>query len=322
MALRTPRILARPAAWWRAASPELRGILLMCISTFCFSVMHVLIRYTSTTTDLHSFQIAFFRNVFGFMVFLPVLISQGAGFLRTERLALHGVRSLFNIGAMLMFFYALSITEVAHVTALGFSAPIFAGILSVVILGERFRARRWAAIGCGVIGMLVIVRPGLIPIELGTILVIGSAFLWSVVLTIIKVMSRTESSLTIVAYMNIFLSIYALGPALWVWQWPDATGWALMAIIAVWGTFAQVCVSQAISETEPTLVMPFDFLRLIWVAVLGAIVFGEVPDRFIWAGGAIIFASGFYLAYRERQARREKTAPVSPSVPGPGAPRS
>lgn len=292
------------AAAWRGFSPELRGIILMCVSTLCFSVMHVIIRYTTLSTDLHPYQIAFFRNVFGFFVFLPLIISQGIGFLRTNRLMLHGIRSLFNIGAMLMFFYALSITEVGHVTALGFSAPIFAGILSVIFLGERFRLRRWAAIGLGIVGMLVIVRPGVIPFELGPGLVIASAFLWAVVLTIIKIMSRTESSLTIVAYMNIFLAIYALGPAIWVWVWPPVEGWLLMIAIAICGTAAQICVSQALKEAEQTLIMPFDFLRLIWVAVIGFWVFGEVPDQYVWAGGAIIFTSGVYLAYRERLARK------------------
>ena len=289
---------------WKILTPEMRGILLMCVSTACFATMHVFIRYTSTNTELHSFQIAFFRNVFGFLVFLPLIVSQGVGFLKTKRLALHGIRSLFNIGAMLSFFYALSITEVAHVTALGFSAPIFAGILSVVVLGERFRLRRWIAIACGIVGMLVIVRPGIIPLGLGPLLVIGSAFLWAVVLTMIKIMSRTESSLTIVAYMNIFLALYALGPALWVWTWPTAMGWALMVAIAIFGTFAQICVSSALHETDQTVIMPFDFLRLIWVAALGFAVFGEVPDRYIWIGGAIIFGSGVYMAYRERKARR------------------
>ena len=288
---------------WRNASPELRGILLMCLSTFCFSVMHVIIRYTSLNTDLHAFQIAFFRNVFGFLVFLPLLFSQGTGFLKTNRLGLHGFRSLFNIGAMLMFFYALTITEVGHVTALGFSAPIFAAILSTVLLGEKFRIRRWSAIGFGVLGMLVIVRPGIIPFELGPALVITSALCWAIVLSFIKVMSRTESSLTIVAYMNIFLALYALGPAIWVWVWPPLEGWLFMVAIALFGTVAQICVSQSLKETDQTLVMPFDFLRLIWVAVIGFWVFGEVPDRYVWAGGAIIFAAGIYLGWREHKAK-------------------
>lgn len=289
--------------YWKTLTPEMRGILLMCLSTACFAIMHTFIRYASTHTDVHSFQLAFFRNVFGFLIFVPILLTRGAGFLKTRRLGLHGLRSLFNIAAMLCFFYALSITPLAHVTALGFSAPIFAGILSVLVLGERFRLRRWIAVGFGFVGMLVIVRPGIVPLGLGPILVICSTLMWATVLTMIKIMSRTESSLTIVAYMNIFLAIYALGPALWVWTWPTAEGWALMVAIALFGTVAQICVSSALHETGQTVIMPFDFLRLIWVALLGFAFFGEVPDRFIWIGGAIIFVSSVYMAYRERRAR-------------------
>ena len=296
--------------YWKALSPEMRGILLMVVSTACFATTHTIIRYASTHTEVHSFQLAFFRNVFGFLIFVPILLTQGAGFLKTNRLGLHGLRSLFNIGAMLCFFYALSITELAHVTALGFSAPIFAGILSVVVLGERFRARRWIAVACGFVGMLVIVRPGIIPLGLGPILVIISTLLWATVLTMIKIMSRTESSLTIVAYMNIFLAIYALGPALWVWTWPTAMGWGLMVAIALFGTVAQICVSAALHETDQTVIMPFDFLRLIWVAILGFAAFGEIPDKFIWIGGAIICASGVYMAYRERQSSKARTEDV------------
>jgi drug/metabolite transporter (DMT)-like permease len=301
-------------------------MLLMCVSTLGFAVMHTLIRYASA--ELHPVQIAFFRNVFGFLVFLPVLAQGGIGFMRTERIGLHAFRGLLNIGAMLMFFYALSVVEVARATALAFSAPVFAGILSVVFLGERFRIHRWGAIAAGFVGMLVILRPGLIPLELGPVLVVASSLLWATVMIIIKVMSRTESSLAIVAYMNVFLAIYSVVPALFVWQWPSAEGWALMAAIGITGTLGQLGLSQSLAETEPTVVMPFDFLRLIWVAGLGFWIFGEVPDVFVWIGGAIIFASGFYLAWRENQARRgeareaERSAAITPCSgsdrPGPG----
>lgn len=287
------------ATAWNAAPPELRGIILMCASTVCFSSMHVMIRHASA--ELHPMQIAFFRNFFGFLVFLPVLASSGLGFLKTKRLGLHAFRGIINAGAMLSFFYALSITEVAHATALGFSAPIFAGVLSVIFLGERFRLRRWIAIFVGFLGVMVILRPGIIPMDTGPILVIAASFCWAVVLTMIKVMSRTESSLTIVAYMNIFLAIYSLGPALWFWTWPTVDGWFWMVAIGVTGTVAQMFISQSLKETDPTVVMPFEFLRLIWVALLGAWIFGEIPDQFTWIGGGIVFASGFYLAWRERR---------------------
>jgi drug/metabolite transporter (DMT)-like permease len=291
---------------WRSAGPELRGILLICVSTLGFAVMHTLIRYASA--ELHPFQIAFFRNVFGFLVFLPILAGGGFAFLRTRRIGLHALRGALNICAMLMFFYALSVVEVARATALAFSAPVFAGILSVAFLGERFRIHRWSAIAAGFVGMLVILRPGLIPLELGPLLVVVSSALWATVMIIIKIMSRTESSLAIVAYMNIFLAIYSILPALFVWQWPTAEGWLLMVAIGVTGTLGQLGLSQALAETEPTVVMPFDFLRLIWVAGLGFVVFGEIPDIFVWVGGAIIFGAGFYLAWRENRDRARRNA--------------
>ena len=300
------RVLGHYTRVWNGAGPEVRGIFLMCVSTLGFAVMHTLIRYASA--ELHPVQIAFFRNVFGFLVFLPILMRSGFGFLRTERLGLHAVRGLLNIGAMLMFFYALSMVEVARVTALAFSAPIFTGILSVVFLGERFRMHRWGAIVVGFIGVLVVLRPGLIPMELGPVLVLVSSLLWATVMIIIKVMSRTESSLAIVAYMNIFLAIYSVVPALFFWQWPTPEGWWLMAAIGITGTLGQLGLSQSLAETEPTVVMPFDFLRLIWVAGLGYWFFAEVPDLFVWIGGTVIFASGFYIAWRENRARRDGDA--------------
>ncbi len=302
----SPRFTQGYAAAWTQLSPELRGIILMCLSSTGFALMHVMIRHA--TTEIHAMQIAFFRNFLGFIVFLPIIMTRGAGFLRTKRLRLHGLRGIVNIGAMLMFFYALSIAPVAHVTALGFSAPIFAGILSVLFLGERIRLRRWSAIFFGFIGVIVILRPGAIPIDLGSVLVLSSAFLWAVTLMIIKVMSRTESSLTIAAYMNIFLSVLSLGPAIWFWTWPSAEGWMWLALIAVTGTLAQIAVSQSLKEAEPTAVMPYDFLRLVWVAILGAWIFGEIPDVWTWVGAAIVFVSGCYLAYRESVARKREAA--------------
>lgn len=288
---------------WRATSPELRGILLMSFSTVCFAIMHTAIRYA--TFELSPFQIAFFRNFFGIIIFMPIIFRSGLGFMKTERLGLHAFRGLLNIAAMLLYFNALALTEVAHVTALSFSSPVFASILAVVVLGERFRLRRWVAIALGFLGVLLIIRPGFIPLELGPMMVIGSALIWAMVLMIIKVMSRTESSLTIVAYMNLFLALYSLGPALWFWIWPSLEGWMIMVLIAISGTIGQLCVSQSLHETEPTVVMPFDYLKLIWAAVLGFWVFGEIPDTYIWIGGSVIFASSFYLAWRENQLRKE-----------------
>jgi drug/metabolite transporter (DMT)-like permease len=289
-------------ALWQAAPPVMRGILLMCISTVFFTAMHVLVRYVAR--DVPPLQVAFLRNIFGVIVFLPLLLSGGLGFLRTQRIGLHAVRGLLNVVAMLMFFTALAITPVARITALSFTAPLFTAVLSVFFLGERFRMRRWMAIIVGFIGTLIILRPGMIPLDLGSLLVVASASIWGVTMIVIKILSRTESSFAITAYMNIFLSVFSLGPALWVWVTPAPEMWVWLVAIGILGTIAQIALSQALKETDPTAVMPFDFLKLVWATLLGMWVFGELPDLLTWIGALVVFASGFYIAYREHQERR------------------
>ncbi len=289
-------------ALWQAAPPVMRGILMMCVSTVFFSAMHVLVRYVAR--DVPPLQVAFLRNIFGVIVFFPLLMSGGLSFLRTKRIGLHAARGVVNAVAMLLFFTALSLTPVARATALSFSAPLFTAILSVIFLGERFRIRRWMAILVGLAGTLIILRPGMIPVDLGSVLVVVAALLWGITMILIKMLSRTESSFTITAYMNIFLSLFSLGPALWVWVSPSPEMWGWMVAIGVLGTIAQLALSQALKETEPTAVLPFDFLKLVWAALLGMWVFGELPDLYTWIGALVVFASGFYLAYREHQERR------------------
>ncbi len=274
----------------------------MALSTVAFSVMHVIIRYISD--DIHPFQIAFFRNFFGLIVFMPWIVQNGLGIFRTERLSLHMLRSGLNVVAMFMFFTALSLSPIARVTALGFTAPIFAALVGVVLLRERFYLRRWTALLLGFIGTLVILRPGILAIDLGSMLVLGSALLWGITLIVIKLLSRTESSITITAYMNLLLAILAFVPALYVWTMPSWEGWIWLMVIAISGTVAQVGLAQSLKEADASTVMPLDFLKLIWVAILGYLLFAETVDFFTWIGAAIVLGSSVYLAYRETQILR------------------
>jgi drug/metabolite transporter (DMT)-like permease len=304
---------SRPTAYWARLPGATRGIVLMLLSTLGFSVMHALIRHVSA--ELHPFQIAFFRNFFGLVVFLPWFLRLGFAPLRTRQLKLHALRAVLNVAAMFAFFTALSLTPIAQVTALGFTAPIFAALLAMVLLGEVFRLRRWAAIACGFAGALVILRPGLVPLDAGSLLTLGSALLWGLTLIVIKLLGRSESSLTITSYMNILLTLLSFVPALVVWRTPDAQALFWLLLIGVLGTLAQIAVAQALKEAEATVVLPFDFCKLIWVSALGYLLFGEVPDLFVWAGGVLIFAGATAIAYRESQlarARARTTAGADP----------
>lgn len=299
-------IFQKASSSWKSQTPVMRGIVLMCLSTIAFSIMHGLVRFVSEV--LPPFQIAFFRNIFGLAFLLPLLMRSRFAILRTKQIGLHALRGVINMAAMLMFFTALAISPIAKVTALGFTAPIFMAILAVLVLGERFRIYRWSAIFLGFVGMLVILRPGLVAIDTGALLVIGSAALWAVAMIIIKIQSRTESSLTIVAYMGIFLGVFSIAPAVWVWQPFGLQTLGFMVLIGLFGSIAQMAISESLKETDSTALMPFDFLKLIWTAMIGVWFFSEIPDIYTWIGATVIFLSGLFIAIRERSIQRQRVA--------------
>ena len=280
------------------------GIVAMLVSTVFFSAMHAAVRHVSH--EIPPIQAAFFRNFFGLIVFLPILMRSGLTVLHTDRIGLHLVRACLNVCAMFAFFTALSITPIAKVTALSFTSPLFMAVLSVIILGERMRVRRWTATILGFVGTLIILRPGIEAIDLGSVLVVSSAIVWAVTMIVIKFLARTDSSLTITAYMNVLLSILSLGPAIYVWQTPSAEAWMWLVFIGVSGTLAQLTLTEALSQTEATAVMPFDFLKLVWTAAMGFLFFAEIPTIYTWIGAAVIFFSGFYIAYRESVLARQR----------------
>ena len=203
----------------------------------------------------------------------------------------------------MVYFYAVSITSLSDVVALGFTAPVFATVLSIVILGEVVGIRRWLAIVCGFTGALVILQPSFDEVVTGQMLVLAAALMWAGCLLIIKSQSRTEASVTIVAYMSLLTTPMAMVPALFVWQWPDLHQLAWLVFIGVSGG-GQFLLAQALHDADLSVVMPLDFSKLIWVIVIAYLAFGEVPAPTTWIGGAMIFLSALYIARRESRVRR------------------
>jgi drug/metabolite transporter (DMT)-like permease len=188
------------------------------------------------------------------------------------------------------------------------------------VLGEVVRARRWTAIAIGFIGTLIILRPGVIEIGIGPILIVVSAAIWSVALMVIKVMTRTDSSVTISLYASIFLSPIVLLAALPFWDWPSGEQLARMFVLATFGTVAQTLMNQSLKLADTSVVLPVDFTKLIWAALLGFLVFGEVPDIYTWTGGLLIFASTTYIAIRESRLKREREP--APGLKSEGKPEA
>lgn len=286
------------------AGAPARGVALMLLSTVAVACMHASVRFV--TRELPAFEVAFFRNLFGLFVLAPWFMRYGLAPLRTRRLGWHAVRGGLNAVSMLAFFTGLSLTPLAKVTALSFTTPLFVTIGAILILGEVVRVRRWIAVIVGFIGMLVVLRPGIVTLEVGVLLILVSSLLWSFAILVIKELSRTESSITITLYMGLFLTPLTLIPALTVWHSPSLRQLGWMLLIGILGNTAQIAMAQALKNADSSALLPLDFVRLIWASAIGYLVFLEIPDGWTWAGGTIIFASASFIAWREAKLRAAK----------------
>lgn len=282
-----------------------KGILWMLASTLCLASMHTTIHYVSET--VHPFVVVFFRLLFALIVVIPFFVRQGFTPLKTKRLKFLILRGVLNFAAMLCFFTALSLAPIADITALSFSAPLFATVLAVIIFKERLGWRRILAISAGFVGTVIVLRPGFEEIGTGYILVLIATVFWGACVIIIKSLSRTESSVTITTYMSLVMAPLALVPALFYWSTPSLTDFGWLVLLGLLGGCGQLAVSQALTHADTHVAMPFDFVRLLWVSITGYLIFGEVPDIFVWLGGALIFASTAYITVREHRKRRAAT---------------
>jgi drug/metabolite transporter (DMT)-like permease len=279
------------------SSAATQGMVLMLCSTVCFVAMQSLIRFVGET--LPPFEVAFFRNLFGLVALAPIFLQQGIAPLRTKKLHLHLTRGAIQSIGMLAFFTGVTLIPLAQTTALSFSAPLFATLLAILVLGERVRIRRIAALTLGFLGMLLVVRPGFAETNLGTLLIVGSSFTWGIAIAIIKSMSKTESSATLTVYMGLVLTPITGAFAFFVWQTPtwEQLGW--LFLIGCLGTAGHLVFAQSLRKADSTAVLPLDFTRLIWASLVGFLVWSEIPNAWAWIGGSVIFASATYIAYRE-----------------------
>jgi drug/metabolite transporter (DMT)-like permease len=275
----------------------LAGALWMCGAACAFALMVNLVRHL--TQSLDPLQVVFFRNAFGLLAMLPWLLRHGLGVLRTDRIGLHALRAAIGIVAMVCWFTTLALLPLAQATALSFTAPIFTSILAMLLLGEAMRARRWTATAIGFAGALIILRPGVDSLHPAALLAILTALVWALSSILVKVMARTESAGAVVTYLVLFSTPFSLAAALFVWQTPTLAQLALAAVLGAAGSAGHFCMTRALASADAGAVMPFDYLRLPVVAAIAYIAFGEVPDLWVWLGGAVIAASGLYIVHRE-----------------------
>ena len=272
------------------------AISLMVISGLFFVLMHSAVKYLSK--EVHIFEIAFFRCALVIFVLFPIILQQGKSVFITGQPKIQFLRITTNSVAMLCFFYGISSTPLAQLTTLGFTVPIFTTILAIVFMKEIIRLRRTSALIIGFIGTLIVMRPD-ISIELGAVLIIFSSFLWSVCLIYIKKLTETDSAITISLYFGIGMIPATFVMAFPVFEMINLKQFIILIFIAITGTVAQTIMNLALKKGELALLLPFDFLRLIWSVLIGYALFAEEPKITLWIGGFLIIGSTSYIAWRE-----------------------
>jgi drug/metabolite transporter (DMT)-like permease len=282
-------------------SAPLMAISLMIISGLFFVLMHSAVKYLSK--EIHIFEIAFFRCALVIFVLAPIIIQQGRTIFKTKQPKMQFLRIITNSIAMLCFFYGISTTPLAQLTTLGFTVPIFATILAVIFMKEKIKLRRTTALIIGFIGTIIVMRPD-ISIELGALLIIFSSFLWSICLIFIKKLTQTDSAVTISLYFGIGMIPATFALAFPVMQVIDLRQFSILIFIAITGTLAQTIMNTALKKGELALLLPFDFLRLIWSVLIGYALFAEKPTFTLWIGGFLIIGSTTYIAWRESKLKK------------------
>jgi len=291
----------------------LRAALLMLGSTLAFGLMAIAIRYA--TRYVPTQEVAFFRNAFGLLALLPMLIRPGSAPLRTQQLPRYFLRSAIGLASMLCAFWAIGHLPISQAISLSYSTPLFVTIAAVLWLGETVRMRRWAAVIIGFIGVLIIVRPGSTSFTPGTLVAVGAAVLSSLVAIQIKQLTRVDSADTVVFYTYVFWVPLSLVPALFVWVWPTRLAWVWLVANRVLGTLGQLLWTRALRLGEVSALTPISFMQLPLVSLLGWLLFNETLDRWTVIGAAIILGANAYIAHREAVlARRAKSQAATAAV--------
>ena len=299
------------------APAPILGAAWMLLSGALFAVMISLVRHASA--EMHPFEVAFFRNLFGLLFMAPWLARTRLGGLRTGRLGLYALRALFALAAMLSWFWAISAMPLGDAVALSFTAPLFASVAAALVLGETMGVRRTSALIAGFAGALVILRPGFAEISPAALVVVFSSVCIAASIMTLKILSRSESTAAIVTWMVVFLTPMSLVPAAFVWTWPDAR--MLLVLVAMGGvaTLAQLALTRAYTVTDTTVVLPFDYARLPFVAVIGWFAFGESTDIWTWTGTAVMGSATVYMAHREARLARAGAGPGTVALGPAGA---
>ena len=297
----------------RPAQSRALGIALRIGATTCFAFMAAMIKL-GYEAGVSTPELAFYRFAFGLPPLLAWIAWSGNfGAWRTSRPSAHAWRAVVGLSTMVAAFGALFYLPLAESTTIGFAAPLFAVLLSALVLKEKVGPHRWSAVALGFVGVLLVIRPeGRDLPAMGLALAILAAFGVGIVTITIRQIGRTEHPQTTVLWFSL-ISMLALACLLPFYaRLHDPGTWAILLALGGFGGFGQLFLTASLRYAPVSVVVPFDYTQLLWAVLLGALIFGNAPPSTTWAGAAVIIASGLYTLYREHKLGREKVREAPP----------
>jgi drug/metabolite transporter (DMT)-like permease len=290
-----------------------RGIALACAAVVVFSVLNALIKWQAGLYPIS--ELVFFRSLFALLPVLVLTVRHGlATSLKTSMPGAHLLRSTIWFVSAVCTFIAYHLLPMADAAAIAFSAPLFLTALSAPVLGERVGRQRWIAVAAGFLGVLVMVRPGLGIFQWGALFGLVSAVCFAVGSLAVRRMSSTEPSVTIVFYTMLLATLLSGMTLPFVWVTPTLGDFLVMVAMGLLGGIGQLMVVQAFHHAPASAIAPWNYTQMLWALFLGWAIWGELPDRAMLLGAAVVIGSGLYLLHHETRVRTSPDKRPHPSA--------
>jgi drug/metabolite transporter (DMT)-like permease len=278
-------------------SVALRGALWMGGAILSFCLMAIAVRELLRT--MGSFEILFLRSAISLVIMLAIIARVGTERLRTQRFGLHVLRNLFHFAGQYAWVYSIAMLPLAMVFAIEFTMPVWSAVLAVLLMGERLNHGRVVMLALGLVGILIILKPGVEAVPAAAIVMLLGSFAYAATMISTKQLAKTDSALAVLFYMSLIQVPLALVPALQQWVTPGLADLPWVLAIGVTGLGAHLCLTRSLRIADATLVIPIDFLRLPLITVVGMMFYGEPLQPSILIGAAVIFAGTYYSIRRE-----------------------
>ena len=280
----------------RALPANAQGALWILVGSLFLSANDAVVK--TLGTDFHPIQMALFRYAIGMVLLLPWFVKAGRETWHTRRIRTHFARAMIAGIGQAAVYYGVIHLYLADATAVAFSRPLFLTMLAVLFLGEAVGWQRWAATAFGFAGVLVMVRPGGSEFDIAWAVALVAAVLFALGILFIRRLATTEPSIRILFYYHVFGIALFVGPSAAIWQAPEPDQFALLMLIGALTCAGMVCFVQGFSIGEASFVGPFEYLRLIYAALIGYWMFAEIPSIWTGAGAVMIIASALYIVRR------------------------